>query len=259
MTEKKGDAAEFVRRFGVEYDTLVCCGGDGTLSETINGLARLKPPPPLGYIPVGTTNDFANSLGLSRNLKKAAADIVSAQPRLIDIGQFGKKNFLYIAAFGALTEVSYSTPQETKNTLGHLAYILEGISRLSDIYTHPATIEYDQGKISGDFVFGGVTNTTSVAGLVRLSSDFVSLTDGMFELMLIKPPKSVAKLRRIIGGILTQNYDPDHVTFVQTSRVRFFFDNPVPWTLDGENGGEHMEVDIRILPEKIPFLHSVVL
>ncbi|MCL1916910.1 MAG: YegS/Rv2252/BmrU family lipid kinase [Peptococcaceae bacterium] len=251
MTQKKGDAKAFARMYAQEYETVVCCGGDGTLSETVNGLMGLKNPPPLGYIPVGTVNDFANSLGLPKNLKKAADIILEGHPMAIDIGMLGDAYFTYIAAFGAFTDVSYTTPQEAKNILGHLAYILQGMSRLSDIPPCRAAIQYRQGALEDDYIFGGVTNSMSVAGLVKLSPDTVSLTDGLFEVLLVKSPKNLADYQKIIGSLLTREYDPACVTFLHTSEITFQFDTPIPWTLDGENGGKHESVAIRNLQGRL--------
>lgn len=251
MTEKSGDAAEFAYNCGEEYEILVCCGGDGTLSETINGLMKLKKPPALGHIPLGTTNDFANSMNLTKNLRKAAETILTAKPKAIDIAMFGNKYFTYIAAFGMFADISYTTPQETKNSLGHFAYIVEGISRLGDMPTHHAIIQHDMGILEDDFIFGSVTNSLSVAGLVKLNPDIVSLTDGYFEVVLVKPPKNIGHYQKIIGGLLTQSYDPECVIFLQTSAVAFHFETPIPWTVDGENGGEHKDITIRNLPESL--------
>ncbi|MCL1919228.1 MAG: diacylglycerol kinase family lipid kinase [Peptococcaceae bacterium] len=257
MTQKKDDATAFAQYRGEEHDILVCCGGDGTLNETVNGLMRLANPPALGYIPLGTTNDFANSLGLIKNPKKAAEAIIVAEPTAIDIGQFGNTYFTYIAAFGIFTDVSYTTPQEAKQTFGHLAYLLEGLTRLSDIPVYHTVVEHDLGRIEGDFIFGGVTNSMSVAGLVKFKPDFVSLRDGYFEVFLIKPPQNISHLQKIIGGFITQTYDPEWIILLQTATVVFHFDNPIPWTIDGENGGDHQNITIRCLPEKLRLLAEI--
>ncbi|MCL1852825.1 MAG: diacylglycerol kinase family lipid kinase [Peptococcaceae bacterium] len=254
MTEKKDDASAFAQLCGAEYEILVCCGGDGTLNETINGLMKHTRSPALGYIPLGTTNDFANSLGLPKNPRKAAETIMTSNPTAIDVGLFGSTYFTYIAAFGIFTDVSYTTPQETKHALGPLAYFLEGLTRLGDIPVYHVVLEHDLGRVEGDFIFGGVTNSMSVAGLVKLKPDFVSLTDGYFEVFLVKPPQNMGQLQRIISGFITQNYDPECVVLLQTTAVTFHFDKPVAWTRDGENGGEHRDISIRCLPGKLPFL-----
>jgi YegS/Rv2252/BmrU family lipid kinase len=250
-TEKRGDATVLARQHGPEHETVICCGGDGTLSETVNGLMGLPTPPTLGYIPAGTANDFANSLGLPKNLKKAAEVILENRPIAIDIGKFKDMYFTYIAAFGAFTDVSYTTPQESKNALGFLAYILAGMTRLSHIPAYHTVIEHNQDTLEGEYIFGGVTNSMSIAGLVKLDPDTVSLTDGLFEVLLVKFPKNMGDYPKIIGSILTQDYDPDCVTFLHASEITFRFDAPVPWTLDGESGGSHDLVTIRNLPGRL--------
>lgn len=242
MTEKKGDAEEMAREESEKYDVVVCIGGDGTLSEVMSGLMQAKAPPPLGYIPMGTANDVATTLKLSKNPRAAAQAVVDGKPIPMDVGKLSDKYFSYIAAFGAFTEVSYSTPQETKKVIGHLAYILEGMASLPRITSYHAVVEYDEGTVEGDFVFGGVTNSTSVAGLIKLASDDVALSDGLFEVLLIKNPQKIADMNRIITSILSHNYDPEYVLFLHTKKIKFTFDKSVAWTRDGESGGEYTEV-----------------
>lgn len=237
MTGKQGDAEEFAREKASEFDMVVCIGGDGTLSEVFSGLMKVQSPPPVGYIPTGTANDMAATLKLSRNATKAAQAIINGKPHPVDVGKFGDSYFAYIAAFGAFTEVSYTTPQESKRALGHLAYVLEGMASLTRIASYHAVVEYDSGSVEGDFVFGGVTNSTSVAGLVRLNPTDVGLSDGEFEVILIKNPRNIGEMNSIVTSVLSQNYDPEYVTFLHTKKIKFFFDRPVAWTRDGESGG----------------------
>jgi YegS/Rv2252/BmrU family lipid kinase len=244
MTTKRGDAEGYARDLGSGFDMLVCCGGDGTLSEVTSGLMQTDKRPTIGYIPMGTANDVASSLKLSKIPQRAAEDIVENDVHPMDIGIFnGEKFFTYVAAFGAFTQVSYETPQEVKQSLGHFAYVLEGAGSISSITPKHAVVEYDDGVIEGDFLYGGVTNSTSVAGLVKLDPDSVGLGDGLFEVMLVKNPNSLSKLNRIFHNILTRKYDPDYVVFLHTKKVKFTFDEPVAWTRDGEDGGEHTVVE----------------
>lgn len=242
MTGKKGDAEEMARDESGKFDVVVCVGGDGTLSEVMSGLMQAEAPPPLGYIPMGTANDVAATLKLSKNPRAAAQAIVEGTPTPMDVGMLADKYFSYIAAFGAFTEVSYSTPQETKKVIGHLAYILEGMASLPRITSYHAAIEYDDGLLEGDFVFGGVTNSTSVAGLIKIASDDVALNDGLFEVLLIKNPQNITDMNGIITSILSHNYDPEYVLFLHTKRIHFTFDEEVAWTRDGESGGSYSEV-----------------
>ncbi len=242
LTEKKGDAEQFARDLSPKFDMVVCIGGDGTLSETINGLMLADNPPPLGYIPMGTVNDFARTLKLHKNPLKAARAIATGTPTMIDVGYIGDKYFSYISAFGAFTEVSYSTPQDSKNAFGHLAYILEGMTLLTKITPCFATIEYDDGVLEGDFVFGAVLNSTSIAGLIKLPDDEIALNDGLFEIMLIKNPQNITDLSTIVNGIRLRNYDADKVILLHTKNIKFTFDRPVSWTRDGESGGSYTEI-----------------
>lgn len=242
-TEGVGDATRFVIEYGSEYDCITCVGGDGTLSETVAGLAQLETPPLLGYIPQGTANDVATTLNLSRIPVAAAKTVVSGTPVYFDVGKFNDDSyFTYIAAFGAFTDVSYETPRETKNTLGHLAYVLNAMSRLSKITFDYAKVEYDGGEIEDQFIFGSVSNSTSVAGFVKLTDNGVELDDGLFEVILIKRPANILGLNQIVTSVLARNYTGNKVIMLQSKKVKFTFKRPVKWTRDGEAGGAHREV-----------------
>ena len=253
-TQKRSDATRIVMENAHRYDIVTCCGGDGTLNEVISGLMHLPDRPPLGYIPSGTTNDLATSLELNNGMMRAAQAIISGARYFYDIGSFNDRFFTYIAAFGAFTEVSYSTPQQTKNSLGHLAYILEGIRRLPEIRSYRLKIEYDTGVVEDDFVFGAVTNSTSMGGVLKLSPNEVSLNDGLFEIVLIRNPKNLLQLQRIVSGLLMQKYDDKDVFLLHSSKIRVTSLNEIPWTLDGEDGGLHMEVDIENNNKAICFM-----
>ena len=231
------------------YERLVCLGGDGTLSDTIAGLMLLpeEKRPKLGYIPMGTANDVANTLGLPmRQPGRAAEMILAGKPLHYDVGEMdGVGFFTYIAAFGAFTEVSYKTDQELKRTLGHLAYVLGGLNALSTIKSYKATIEHERGMTEGDFIYGAMSNSLSVAGMVRLNDELVDLSDGKFEILLVRRPKDVAEINSILTGVLNKTYDSPCLTIVQSSYVKFTFSEPVPWTRDGEDGGAHRELTLR--------------
>ena len=246
FTSGRGDATEIAAKYGADFDIVGCVGGDGTLSEVLAGLMRLENPPKVGYIPMGTTNDVASTLGLPKNATDAALRIVTGTPTAFDVGSFGEQSFFtYVAAFGAFTAVSYETPQNEKQALGHLAYVLEAMGRLNAIDHYCAHVEYDGGTVDGDFIFGGVSNSTSVAGMVRLRNDLVSLGDGLFETLLIRRPKQFGDLSRIITGVLNQYYDNENVILVQSKNLRFTFEEPVAWTRDGEAGGVTTDVTLR--------------
>ncbi len=243
VTADAGDATKLVLEHAGEYECVTCIGGDGTLSETVAGLAQMDKPPLLGYIPQGTANDVAATLKLSKNPIAAAKTIINGTPINLDVGKLNESSyFTYIAAFGAFTEVSYETPRESKQVLGHLAYVLNAMTKITKITSYPATVEYDQGEISGDYVFGSVSNSTSVAGLVKLDKSGIELNDGLFEVILIRNPKNIIELNQIITNVLSNNFTGSNVIMLKSKNVKFSFDRPVKWTRDGESGGLHSQV-----------------
>ena len=257
VTSSERRSSYFAETYGADYGLAVCIGGDGTLSDTVNGIMRLpyEKRPAIGYIPMGTANDVATTLRLPSDPKKAVMAVAHGSPVAFDIGQIDEDTFFtYIAAFGAFTEVSYETPQNIKNSLGHLAYVLGGIGSLATIKEHHVKIEYDGGELEGDYIFGGVTNTTSVAGIVKFSPDDVKLGDGLFEVILVKKPVSLPDLSKTVTAILNQDIVSDSVTMLHTSRIKFTFDEPVKWTRDGEAGGEYKELEIRNCREAVKII-----
>lgn len=256
FTRGPGDATELAARYGMDYDVTACVGGDGTLSEVLAGLMRLREPPLVGYFPMGTANDVATTLGLPKNDAAAAARrLIAGAPRPFDVGGFGADQyFAYIAAFGAFTEISYATPQSQKKALGHLAYVLQGAAQLQKIETIHAKVEYDGGEIEGDFLYGSMSNSTSVAGIVKLKETMVSLGDGLSELVLVKDPGNVIGLGEIVDSVLSQRFDSDKVLILHTTHARFTFDKPVAWTRDGEAGGEHRTVELCNYPHPVKLI-----
>lgn len=219
------------------------------MSEMLAGLMKIAPEkrPKVGYIPVGTANDVATTLGLPKNDAVAAANaILNGTAHPFDVGGFGDDEyFAYIAAFGAFTEVSYETPQTQKKALGHLAYVLQGAAELTKIESYHTRVEFDDGIIDTDLVYGSLSNSTSVAGIVRLKEDMVSLGDGMSELVLVKDPGSLEGFGNIVSSVLTQRFDSDKLIILHTKKAIFTFDKPVKWTRDGEAGGQHERVELR--------------
>lgn len=248
-TTAPGTASKIVEENAANYERLVCLGGDGTLSDTIAGLMTLpqEKRPKLGYIPMGTANDVANTLGLPmRQPGRAAEMILAGTPLHYDVGEMdGVGFFTYIAAFGAFTEVSYKTDQELKRTLGHLAYVLGGLNALSTIKSYKAVIEHENGVVEGEFIYGAMSNSLSVAGMVRLNDDLVDLSDGKFEILLVRRPKDVMEVNSILTGVLSKTYDSPCLTVAQSSFVKVTFEEPVPWTRDGEDGGAHRTLTLR--------------
>ncbi len=245
------------------YDTVVCCGGDGTLNETISGLLTIpaESRPVLGYIPAGSTNDFAASLGLPTTLRGAARMAVSPEEFPIDIGKFSPvaqeglpmRYFSYIASFGIFTAASYSTRQSVKNVFGHLAYLFEGVKDLTNIHPHHAVFDLDDGThLEGDYVFGAVTNTTSAGGIFKLPAGEVSMSDGMLEVFLVHMPRNLNELNKITGALMSSNFaDCSLIEFHHASAVTVTLDKSLSWSLDGEESVGGTKVDIRCLPAAI--------
>ena len=238
LTTGRGNARELAMTYGGETDLVVCMGGDGTFNEVVAGMLTAGHTTSLGYIPCGSTNDFAGSIGLQKNLLKAAQAIIDGTPHTYDVGMFGERYFTYVASFGAFTRASYATPQDVKNALGHLAYVLEGIKDLSNIRPWHARFELEEETLEGDYIFGALCNSTSVGGVLTLKPDVVDMNDGLLELLLIKMPKNVAELNECIKALVEQKYNTPAITFRNTARVTVTADPAMEWSLDGEwNGG----------------------
>lgn len=251
ITQKAKDATEIVQQMGMEFDLLVCSGGDGTLDEVVEGVMRLDKKIPIGYIPSGSTNDFAKSMGISSDNVEAAHTIVNGTPFLCDVGLFNESYFTYVAAFGAFTEVSYSTPQQTKNVLGHLAYILEGAKSLSSIKSYPICVTYrnaetgEEEVIEDDIILGMVTNSIMVGGMKRYKEEQVAFDDGLFEVILIRNPKNMIELNSILGSLLLNDMNSEYIYYFKTENLKFVCNEEINWTLDGEYGGSLKEAEIQ--------------
>lgn len=254
QTAQRGDATRFVREDGAAFDRIVCCGGDGTLNETVAGLMELACPPPLGYIPSGSTNDFAASLRLPDRPQDAAAVINASAGRRLDVGTLNGRPFVYVASFGAFTRASYAAPQSVKNDLGHLAYILEGVKDLSTLRPYPAVITAGEETFAGDFLFGAVTNATSVGGLMKLREEQVVLDDGLFELLLIPNPQSAQELQVLLRSLLLQDLEGEGLIFRHVSRLTVQTPEAFPWTLDGEYEPGKELVEIENHRQRLTFL-----
>lgn len=243
ITGAQGDAARMAALRGSDVDLVVCCGGDGTFNETITGLLENGIHVPVGYIPSGSTNDFAASLKLSTNPLKAAQDILEGHPIAYDVGKFGNRYFSYVASFGAFTQTSYTTPQSIKNLLGHTAYVLSGISELSQIRKEHVRMEIDGEIVEDDFLFGAISNATSVGGVLTLNPRLVDMSDGFLEILLIRAPRSLTEITECIQAFQAQNYNNCAMaTFRSARRVRILADSSMLWTLDGEREEGHWEV-----------------
>ncbi len=251
ITERAGDGKAQLLRHAKELDLVVCCGGDGTFNEVVSGILDCGEDIPVGYIPAGSTNDFANTLGLSTNPIKAAERILQGAPTPVDVGTLGNARFTYIASFGAFTRASYNTPQNAKNTLGHTAYLLEGLTELSQIRKIRVKAELDEETVEGEYIFGAVCNSTSVAGVLKLDPRRVDLQDGRFEVLLIRAPKDLAELSGCIHALSAQTYDSPMITFRSSRNVTITTPEKMTWSLDGEGVEGDKTVQIRNLRQAI--------
>jgi len=238
------DAVSKIEQLPGDYDLVVCSGGDGTLDEVVTGMMRRETRIPIGYIPAGTCNDFARSLKIPMDMAKAAEIAVSGRRFPCDVGSFNENNFVYIAAFGMFTDVSYSTSQDVKNALGHMAYILNGIKSLTSIRSYRMKVTTAERTFSGDFLFGMVTNSKSVGGFKSIIGKHVLFDDGVYEVTFIRRPNSLSELQEILAAILIEEIDSKYMVSFRSARLLVEAEEAVPWTLDGEYGGEHRKVEI---------------
>ena len=258
MTGARGDATRMAALRGGDVDIVVCCGGDGTFNETITGLLVKNIHVPVGYIPSGSTNDFASSMKLSTNPLKAAQDIIEGSPISYDVGRFGNRYFSYVASFGAFTQTSYTTPQGIKNILGHTAYVLSGISELSQIRKEHVRMEIDGEIVEDDFLFGAISNSTSLGGVLTLDAKHVDMGDGLFEILLIRAPRNLLEITECLQGLLAQDYrNCGMVTFRSARKVRILASSDMPWTLDGEREEGHLEVMAENIHHAIQLVKQV--
>lgn len=252
MTEKTGDASRFVCEYGKDAEMIVCIGGDGTLNEVVTGMMKAELRQPIGYLPAGSTNDFAGSLGLSKDLLAAARDVVSGEPAMYDVGSFGGRCFTYVASFGAFTRTSYNTPQDIKNALGHVAYILNGIYDLTRIRAIPMRVETDTAVFEGEYIFGAVSNSTSIGGMLHYDPEIVDLNDGLMEVLLIRVPENAAELAQLLYALSAQAFEESAcIQFGSTKGVRITTKEDVDWSLDGEYEKGRPTVDIVNVPDAI--------
>ncbi len=244
-TTKRGDGTIYAKNYAKRMDLIVCIGGDGTFNEVVAGVMASGVRVPIGYIPAGSTNDFATSLHLSKGILAAAKDIVQGEPVALDIGDFNGRIFSYVASFGAFTKTSYATPQNVKNALGHLAYILEGINSITSIKAEHMIIEADGKRFEDDYIFGAISNSTSVGGVLNLKPELVDMSDGEFEMLLVKKPADVVELGFMIRMITSQTYEEPLITFVNGKNFTIHANAETSWSLDGEyqEGCEEITVE----------------
>lgn len=246
-TQGKDATRDLLAEKDSQFDRVICCGGDGTFNEILSATMHWNKRPILGYIPAGTTNDFAAGLKLPSDIREAAVNIVRGTPHTVDAGLFNTSYFSYVASFGAFTETSYSTPQNFKNALGHLAYILEGIKEIPAFAPYTVCVEADGQIYKDSYIFGAVSNARSVGGILKISDSLVDLNDGVFEVMMIKMPKTLMDLSAIVTSLTSLNplkYDPSMFLFLQTKELKITFEQEMVWSLDGErvSGGKEARI-----------------
>ena len=255
VTTHRGHATELAREYGGETDLLVCLGGDGTFNEVVSGLLDGGHTTPIGYIPCGSTNDFASSIGLKKNIAEATEAIIKGEPHAYDVGLFGERHFSYVASFGAFTRTSYATSQSVKNMLGHLAYVLGGIKEVTKIRSHHVRFEVDGKVVEGDYLFGAISNSTSVGGVLTLSQDVVDMNDGLLELLLVKKPRNPKELSACVTALLKKKYDSPMLEFCSGTHFKVIADPEMDWTLDGEWGKGQPEILVENLQSAIHLVH----
>lgn len=247
MTQSKGDACRTVSALGDKFSLVICAGGDGTLNETVSGILQTEHKPPIGYIPSGTTNDFAVSWGIPTHPLEAMRTIIQTEPLPMDVCLFGERPYVYVAAFGAFTEASYTTPQPSKQVWGRTAYIVEGIKSLQNLRPWHIRIEHDGGVTEGEYLYGMFSNTRSVGGFPLRVREEISLSDGLMEVILIRNPDNPFENPKMLGAVLAQDIKSEYITFLHTKHVRFTATESIPWTIDGEFGGEYDSGEMSVL------------
>lgn len=244
-TQCRDDARKVVLEHAPYFDLVVCSGGDGTLNEVVTGMVQLEHPVPIGYIPAGSTNDYARSLGIPGDMVEAADLAVNGSIFRTDIGRFNDTTFVYVAAFGLFTDVSYQTSQELKNVFGHAAYVLEGMKSLVSVPSYHVRLDVDGEVIEDDFIYGMVSNTVSVGGFKNMTNQEVILDDGYFEALFVKRPTNPLELHEVVQSLLRDGVKSEFVRDFKAKCVKLSSADPISWTLDGEYGGIHREVVIR--------------
>jgi len=254
-TQQKGDATNIISQDGENYDLLVCAGGDGTLNEVVTGQMNAEKAIPIGYIPAGSMNDVGHSFKISRNIMNAVNNILTGKPYAMDIGKFNDKYFIYVAAFGAFTDISYTTSQKNKNLIGNLSYYLEGIKKISDLKPRYVKVQYDDKVIEENFLIGLVTNSLYIGGFKNLNYDKTSLNDGILEILLIKMPKNIFDLEAIVTSLINYKINENHMYYIQTPKAVISSDK-MEWTLDGEFGGVYENVVIENYNKAIEIINN---
>lgn len=253
-SQYSGHIKDIIEKNGSSYDNIVCCGGDGSLNEAVNGLMCLKKRPLLGYIPCGSTNDFASSSGIPSDIRESFMTAVDGKPFSIDIGSINGKFFSYVAGFGAFTSISYETPQTIKNILGYQAYILTGLKEIGNIKTYPIKITYDGGVINDEVILGLISNSNSIAGIKMLFENYAELNDGLFEVLLIRKPHNMGIIKDIVSCLVEKNFDNSLFHSFKTSHIKIESPDFIKWTTDGEYGGDFNTAEISVINHAVDIM-----
>lgn len=265
MTKRKNDAMNFAREYGENIDLIVCCGGDGTLGEVVNGVAPLQNRPAIGYIPTGTTNDFSKNMGLTSDILMSIIDLNHGVVQELDVGRFNEKYFIYVASFGLFAESSYATPRNLKQRFGHLAYVITGTKELVNLKSYHVKLSDDKDNTyEDDYVYGSVSNSTSIGGLMRFDEELVNLQDGLHEVVLIRRPKNIFEFNDIVRAVLSGRYDSDLITVFSASKVTFECEEEIDWSLDGEHERTNQPVTVEnvhrairlVFPKSVDISHK---
>ena len=257
VTRRSGDATAQVEKFGKDYDVIVACGGDGTMNEVVTGALHIRYEGSIGFLPCGTTNDFASSLELPKSLVKAAELIAKSEAKELDFGSFNRlRPFIYVAAFGAFTDVSYRTDQKLKNVFGHAAYISEGISRLVDLRKYNIKVTCDEDVYEGEYLFGAAANTFSLGGVIKVKEDEVDLKDGYHEVLLIRNPKTATEFTQLSAALLSGKFDSKSIQILRGKKILFDCEEEIPWCVDGEFAGDFKHVEVNNLHERLRVFYS---
>ena len=253
-TDIDGKANLILQNEWHNYSKLVCVGGDGTLSGAVNAYIAGNCEIPMGYIPLGSTNDFAATLGISKKLLDACDRIAESEPKFIDVGKFNDRYFSYIACTGLLTEVSYMTSQQLKNMLGHNAYLLKGVFALKNAKKIRYTVKTDSETIEGDYLFASVSNTEKAGGVFKFPKGEIQLDDGYFELTLLKAPNGIYEMTTLINDLINGKVKGSSFVKRKVRHATIEINQPRGWSLDGENGGMTQSANISVVENKLLFL-----
>ncbi len=251
LTRARDDATILVKENAPNYDVVACCGGDGTINEIVAGVLSLSKKPPIACIPAGTTNLLGDTLGLSHRLLSAAEHMLTSIPRPFDVGEMGKNHFTSVASFGAFADSSYNTSQRLKNMLGYSAYVIGSIKSLSKLRKYTLKISRGNKTYTDEYIFGSVSNCVAVGGVIRFAPGVVVVDDGLFETVLVKTPRNIADLSKILSCVRKREYLPEYFDYFQTDTVGICSEEPIPWTIDGEYRGDFSDVGIRVLHNAI--------